>query len=106
MPLSRLEQLLQHLEEDPGDPFNIYAVAMEYRKTDVQKATKFLLLLLHEHEDYLPTYYHLGKLKQEQGNVSAAKRVFSLGIEKAEKFGELKTLRELKSALMELEMED
>lgn len=103
--MSRLEILLQHLEEDPHDPFNIYAVAMEYMKTDINKAVKFLLLLLHEHEDYLPTYYHLGKLKQQLGHTEAAKRVFAKGIEKAEKAGEFKTLRELQNALAEVEYE-
>lgn len=105
MPLSRLDLLLQHLEEEPDDPFNIYAVALEYMKTDVQKAVKFLLLLLHEHENYLPTYYHLGKLKHQLGHTEAAKRILTLGIERAEKAGELKTLRELKNALMEIEFE-
>ena len=78
---------------------------MEYMKTDIDKAVKFLLLLMHEHEDYLPTYYHLGKLKQQLGHAESARRVFTLGIEKAEKAGELKTLRELKNALAEVEYE-
>ncbi len=103
--MSRLEILLKHLQEDPNDPFNIYAVAMEYTKTDIDKAVKFLLLLMHEHEDYLPTYYHLGKLKHQLGNTEAAKRVFTKGIEKAEKAGEYKTLRELKNALAEVEFD-
>jgi tetratricopeptide (TPR) repeat protein len=102
---SRLQQLLSFLEEEPNEPFNIYAVAMEYLKTDIQKAEKFLSLLLHEHADYIPTYYQLGKVKLELGNIVAAKRIFSLGIKKAEIAGDAKTLKELRNALLEIEFD-
>ena len=34
---SRIEQLKQFAKEDPNDPFNKYALALEYQKTDARK---------------------------------------------------------------------
>jgi lipoprotein NlpI len=38
--MTRLEQLHQFLQEDPADPFNLYALAIEYQKTDIPHALK------------------------------------------------------------------
>ena len=37
----RLKQLLQFLQEDPNDPFNIYCLANEYKNFDAPKAMKY-----------------------------------------------------------------
>ena len=54
----RLKILFQYLEEEPNEPFNVYAIAMEYMSKDIQKAKFYLEKLLTEHPDYVPTYYH------------------------------------------------
>ena len=36
----RLEQLRNFYEEEPNDPFNVYALATELLKFDLQAATK------------------------------------------------------------------
>jgi hypothetical protein len=59
---TRLDTLLQFYKEEPDDPFNIYALAMEYQKTDVKKALDHFALLLQNHDSYLPTYYQAAKL--------------------------------------------
>ncbi|HMG92453.1 MAG TPA: hypothetical protein VK589_20485, partial [Chryseolinea sp.] len=59
---SRIQQLEAFVKEDPHDPFNLYALALEYSKSDVRKAVESFNQLLNEHADYVPTYYHLGKL--------------------------------------------
>lgn len=100
--MSRLEQLLKFLEEDPDDPFNIYALALEYQKLDPEKALVLFNLLLEEHANYVPTYYHLGKLYEETGERDKAITVFEKGVEKARIQNEFKALRELRSALDEL----
>lgn len=99
---SRVHQLLKFLDEDPKDPFNIYALALEYQKFDPDKALTFFNLLLQEHVDYVATYYHLGKLYEELGDKEEATRVFELGIEKAKEQQDPKALRELQNALGEL----
>jgi hypothetical protein len=52
-----LKNLLSFYEEDPNDPFNSYALALEYKKSDQLKANFFFTKLLKEYPDYLPTYY-------------------------------------------------
>ena len=101
--MSRLHQLLKFLEEEPNDPFNIYALALEYQKIDQEKALAFFQLLTEEHADYVATYYHLGKLHEELGNKEEAIRILETGIEKARTCQDYKALRELQSALGEIQ---
>jgi tetratricopeptide (TPR) repeat protein len=102
MSMSRLEQLLRFVEEDPGDPFNIYAVAIEYLKLDASKAIPFFSALLKDHPGYVPTYYTYGKLLQQTKEYGEAKKIFETGIEKARAKNDLKAVGELRNALSEL----
>jgi tetratricopeptide (TPR) repeat protein len=104
--MTRLEQLQAFFNEDPNDPFNIYALALEYQKTDTQKALDFFNRLIHEHENYIPTYYHLAKLYAELGNREKSRTTFEQGIQKAKQQKDNKALRELQSAHQELLFED
>jgi lipoprotein NlpI len=99
---SRIEQLEQFVREDPNDPFSKYALALEYQKTDTDKALEIFNQLLIDHRHYVPTYYHLGKLYQEYGTIVEAIRVFELGISEAKKQNEMKALQELQAALQEV----
>jgi Tfp pilus assembly protein PilF len=95
---TRLEQLLVFYQEDPNDPFNLYALAMEYLTIDSIKALGFLEQLLEHHSDYLPTYYQLAGLYVELGNNSKAEQTYLLGIKKAQAFNKTHTLAELNRA--------
>ncbi|MBL0743596.1 tetratricopeptide repeat protein [Chryseolinea lacunae] len=99
---SRLEQLEQFYTDDPSDPFNLYALALEYQKTDGAKSIALFNRLTEEHADYIPTYYHLGKAYQEAGERESALKVFEKGIEKARRHNDLKALRELHAAHQEM----
>jgi tetratricopeptide (TPR) repeat protein len=101
--MSRLHQLLKFLEEEPNDPFNIYALALEYQKIDPEKALTFFQLLMEEHADYVATYYHFGKLHEELGNKEEAIKILETGIEKARLCQDYKALRELQNALGEIQ---
>lgn len=103
--MSRLQQLLTFLAEDPRDPFNIYAVALEFQKTDPAKAMEFFEILLKDHPDYIPAYYHTGKLLQELNQVPRAILVYQEGIRRSGEQHDHKALRELRNALMEAELE-
>ncbi|HMI78782.1 MAG TPA: hypothetical protein VK484_08305 [Ferruginibacter sp.] len=103
---SRLIQLQQYVNEDPADPFNLYALALEYQKTDEPKAMDIFNRLCQEHAEYVPTYYQLGKLYQALAKNEMALQVFERGIEMAGKQNDLKALRELKAAKQELLFED
>ena len=63
MQISRLEKLLEFIENEPEDPFLKYALATEYlRLGETDKALKYYEDLVNNHPNYIGTYYHLGKL--------------------------------------------
>jgi tetratricopeptide (TPR) repeat protein len=106
--MARIDQLLEFVKEDPTDPFNVYAVALEYLKLDTAKAIEFFDVLLKEHADYVPTYYTYGKFLQDKKDFAKAKTTFEAGITKGLQKNEHKAVAELRSALslLEFEMED
>ena len=104
--MTRLEQLLQFVDEDPDDPFNLYGLALEYLKSDVGKATVLFEKLLADHENYLPTYYQAANLFESIGRREQAIAILEKGILIAKHTKELKTLRELQGVLNELQSDD
>jgi tetratricopeptide (TPR) repeat protein len=102
MTTSRISQLLLYYREEPNDPFNIYALALEYLKSDMAKAREFFDLLLGAHENYIPTYYHAAKLYQDLGEKERAIQLYEKGIQMAKQHRDLKAARELQSAYEEL----
>jgi tetratricopeptide (TPR) repeat protein len=93
-----LEQLARIAQEDPDDPFNHYALALEYMKTDVQRARAIFEQLIDKYGNYVPTYYQLGQLYAELGLSEQAISTFEKGIGVARETGDLKTMRELDGA--------
>jgi tetratricopeptide (TPR) repeat protein len=100
--MTRLEQLEEFAKADPEDPFNLYALALEYQKSDRHKALAIFNDLTTHHDKYIPTYYHFGKLCIDVGDPEKAKMIFEKGIVLAGQHKELKAMRELKAALDEL----
>lgn len=98
---SRLEQLFEFLKEDPKDPFNYYALATEYLKTDVQEALKYYEKLLTYFEHYLPAYYHAAKLYVVLGRNEQAEQTFRKGIQVSLQQGNRKAHQELQNAYNE-----
>ena len=101
----RLEQLLLFYKEEPYEPFNIYALANEYKSVDPEKALKYFQILEQKHPDYIATYYHLAHLYIDLNQEKFAKETFEKGIEIAIKNNESFALRELKSAYDEFMMD-
>jgi hypothetical protein len=102
----RIKQLEQFIVDDPADPFNYYALALEHAKVDGHKALPKFMYLITNHKDYLPTYYQLAKLYETLGQKENSAIIFREGIKIATLQKDLKTLRELRSALQELEGEE
>ena len=98
MHAERISQLEKFLEDDPNDPFLLYALATEYVKEAPQTALIYFEQLLLEHPDYVPTYYHAAALYSELDLQDKAEQTYKKGIQKAEKAGEAHALRELKTA--------
>lgn len=103
---SRLEHLLEFYNEDPGDPFNIYALANEYKSFDQKKALQYFKILIEKHPNYIATYYHLAHLYIDLGEEQNAQHIFETGIEIATKNNEAHALRELRSAYDEFVLDD
>jgi tetratricopeptide (TPR) repeat protein len=95
---SKIEQLLEFLKEEPNDSFTLYALALEYEKSDTAKALAYYDLLLKEHPEYLATYYHAGKLV-EKSDKETSKKIYTNGMALATKQGKTKTYNELQNAL-------
>ena len=96
--IDRIGQLEAFAMEDPADPFNHYALALEYLKTDPAKAYAQFEELLKQHPDYLPTYYPFAHLLIDMKQIQRGEEVFKLGIEKAKRLNDTKTMRELQAA--------
>lgn len=98
MNTERLALLEQYLRDEPGEPFNYYALALEYRETDTEKARFYFEKLIQLFPAYLPAYYHAAQFYAEMQQPGPAKKLFIEGISLAEKLNEQKTLKELKQA--------
>lgn len=75
-----LDNLIRFYEEDPNDPFNVYALAIEYTKSDLTKAGQYFDILLTEHPDYLPTYYHAGSFFAANEEMEKAEEIYRKGV--------------------------
>ncbi len=109
MPQNRIEQLLNFLQDDPNDPFTIYALTTEFRNSDKQKAMAYYEQLLAEHESYVGTYYHAAKLYEELGQNDMAARIYKKGMLISRQQGNMHAFSELQQAynkMMGLEYED
>ena len=93
-----LSSLLGFYQEDPSDPFNVYALAIEYSKSDPDKASHFFDILLTEHSDYLATYYHAGAFFASRENVEKAEEIYRNGLALAALQHHTKAQRELQGA--------
>lgn len=99
---SRIDLLEKFILEDPSDPFNHYALALEYLQTNPVKAAELFDMILNNHPEYLPAYYTAGIFFADHGNDSKALETLTKGTELARRKSDFKTLRELLSAIQNL----
>ena len=99
----RIKLLENYIAEDSSDPFNYYALALEYVKENPHKASELFDKLLGEFPDYLPTYYAAGTFYAESQQDEIASEILSKGITIARQQQETKALRELQNALQNLD---
>lgn len=88
------------LDENPEDPFIIYALAREYE----QKLATMQALLMYEHlvtafPQYIATYYHYAKLLYQAGNRNEAVKLLERGIEWGAKEKDMHAVGEMKELL-------
>lgn len=102
--MNRIEQLEIFLLQNPNDAFLNHALALEYVKAErYEEAKAAFLKNAGNHPDYVPTYFHLGKLYEKIKSSPEALQCYKAGIKKAQKAGDHKTANELRMALEFLE---
>ena len=102
----RIQQLIRFVQEEPNEPFNIYALAIEYIAVQPAQARLYFDQLLTEHPDYLPTYYHAAALYAELEERERAAKLYEKGIALARIQNKQKTLLELQRAQQAFEEDE
>ena len=100
----RIGKLKALLEQDPGDSFTRYALALEYAgANDAVQAVTMLENLLHSDPEYVPTYQQLGNLYEKLGRRDEAVKTLKLGMRVAAQQGDNHARDEMLDALDSLE---
>jgi Tfp pilus assembly protein PilF len=99
----RIEKIKELLLKTPDDNFLKHALALEYIKIENDKEARRLFEeILTQDENYLGSYYHLGKLLERNNEAALAISYYEKGMEVAKKADETRAYNELKSAYEEL----
>ena len=105
--MTRLEQLTNFLAASPNEPFIIYALAKEYEGLGQdEEALAHYDTLRTAHEDYVGTYYHLGKLLEKSNQIEAAIGIYNDGMRIAKSQNDQHAYNELAGAKLNWVDED
>jgi tetratricopeptide (TPR) repeat protein len=101
--MDRIAQLKEFMAANPNDSFIQHALALEYIKLDDDATAQQLFEdLLLKNENYIGSYYHLGKLLERNQNTSRAIAVYEKGLRKAKEAGDQHAYNELLTAYEDL----
>jgi tetratricopeptide (TPR) repeat protein len=101
--MERIDRLKELITVNPNDNFIQHALALEYIKIgDDESALQLFLELLGRDENYIGSYYHLGKLLERMNNMSQAIAVYEKGMCKAKEAGDQHAYNELLAAYEDL----
>lgn len=103
MNTDRIKLLEKYIEEDPNEPFNRYALALELAHEEPTKATELLLHLIKEQPDYVPSYYQAAVLLLDHNRYEETRIILEKGVAIARKQNDRKAQAELKLLLEELD---
>lgn len=96
MSTERLDQLRAMLQEEPGDAFLRYAIALELkRKGDLDEATAALEALLQDDPKHIASYYQLALLLADANRIEEAMRCCEAGALQCVVTGDRKARAEL-----------
>ncbi|MHC4294620.1 MAG: tetratricopeptide repeat protein [Planctomycetota bacterium] len=88
----RIEQIKSLLEASPQDVFLHYSLAMEYAGLNrIDEALDEFYKCIELDSDYLAAYVEAGKCLRTAGRGDEARKVFTAGLEIAERKGEAHT---------------
>jgi tetratricopeptide (TPR) repeat protein len=99
----RLDTLQKFLQDDPLDPFNRYALALEYaNRKEYSRSAALFAEVIERHPDYIPAYQQLAALLTETGKAHDARTMLEEGIRRATNAGDAHAAAEMRDALDEL----
>ena len=101
----RLAYLQKLSDEDPEDSFLVYAIAKEWEKLNLVKASEIFEQLKIKDANYTGLYYQLGKIYEQMGLFVNASKIYQEGILIAKSQSDFHTVAELTSAKTNLEIE-
>jgi Tfp pilus assembly protein PilF len=101
--MDRIKRIKEMLRANPADSFLQHALALEYLKLgEEDEATNLFKNVLREDENYVGSYYQLGKLLEQQDQIDEAKSIYEKGMLKAKEAGDQHAYNELRAAYEEL----
>ncbi|MBL7884396.1 MAG: hypothetical protein JNL69_10040 [Bacteroidia bacterium] len=81
-----------------------YALALEYaKKNELAKAIQIIEVIIAKDQEYLPSYYQLGKFYELANQLDKAINIYKQGVLIAQKHKNTKTLNELNEAIFLIE---
>lgn len=100
MDSKRIEILKAMVDNNPGDTFARYGLAMEYANSgNLEEAVREYRSLLDKDAGYAAGYYHGGQALEKLGRVEEAREMYEKGIEVTTRSGDLKTRSELQAVV-------
>lgn len=96
--MNRVELLENYCKDFPEDPFNWYALALEYANINIHRSLALHEKIFVDFPNYTPNYYHLAQRYQELGQTEQAKQCYEKGLAVIEKSKEAKAWSELSNA--------
>jgi tetratricopeptide (TPR) repeat protein len=101
--LTRLQMLTEFLEQNPGDAFARYGLAMEYSNAgQTEKALAEFGRLLELHPDYTNAYFMAAQALERAGRTAEAKTMLENGLAAARRTGNKHAMSEMSGMLEEL----
>lgn len=99
-PSDRMEKLKQLLARTPGDPFVLYALAMEYKRINAYAdALSFLAQTLEKDPNYIAAYHQRAQVYELSGELEQARAAYHEGIAVARRNGNAHAAEEMQAAL-------
>ena len=101
--MTRIERIIEFLNQQPKDNFLRHALALEYIKLgELVKAKDLFIEVLTESQDYIGSYYHLAKCLVDLQEIEAAIQWYEKGMEAAKLAKDDHAYRELLAAYEDL----